>query len=221
MAKSGITFERITEGGDWAFAIDELLDKWNDGPPIIQGGLTVTGHSYWVILEYGSSPAESHPWPDDEDPMTDDETFILLPESIPPPNRHEDWYPIEARRATKLWFKGRNGKMRAALAVNHPGNHGRGFMRRVIHRIQKNIVKDLESIQPRTKVSREAGLPTRDDLVDGLNLYLLRLQDEIVAATPIGPPKRSGSGRGPDEAYLKSPEDKGHLAEAWGVDWAK
>jgi hypothetical protein len=189
---------------------DQILDTVNDliqdlGSSPIVGGLSITGHEYWVILEYGSSPAEPNPQPSE-----DDVVLLQLPDDIPAPKGHADWYPIQARYKKKLRFIDSYGKLRMQFAVHHPGIFGRGFLRRTIETVELQFQEVLDGLQ------RELGdeLPSRRDLVAIFNAYLRSLLTAVRAATPIETAIQRKLRQAPDDG-------EGHLRDSFSIDLAR
>lgn len=180
--------------------VNRIWKELTEGPPI-RGGLTVDGHSYWVVLEYGSSPkSRAKGWtPDDP---------IILPPGIPEQGKHhEKWYPIRARRRERLSFY-KDGKHRAPVMVFHPGNISRSFIRRIINKTERNLSKALESL------SKQDTLPSRKELVTLFNSHLMFMLEAVQNATPEGPDEKFSAPDDPDH-------QKGPLRDAWGVVLAR
>jgi hypothetical protein len=192
----------------WVAEIDRLIESYNDGDAIINGSLTVTGHSYWVILEYGSSPRTPN-----AGPKPGDVVQLKVPFNAPPFSKgHTQWYPIRPRKRKMLVWKEGNRIIRRRM-VTHPGNFSRGFIRRIVYKVQQSLLRTLVNIDRRTfsDWSRDDTLPDRDDLVELLNRHLLFILEGVRASTPVGPMDK----------YLTLAEDAGHLKDSWGIDLAK
>jgi hypothetical protein len=190
---------KIRKGG-WDEEIDRLIAQYDDGPPIIGGGLTVSGHSYWVILEYGSSPATSNPGPKPGDIVE-----LAIPFNAPQTSKnHHTWYPIRPRRRELLVFT-QDGRKRVARLVLHPGNTPRGFIRRIVNKVQQALYEEL------LRIDDDDTLPDRKDLVALVNKHLLYILDAVRQATPLGKPSK----------YIPMEDDIGHLRNAWGVELAR
>lgn len=199
---------------DFSDEINRVLSSFKDEDEddIIEGGLTVDGHSYWVVVEYGSSPQEVNPGP-----KPTDDVVLAIPAEIPKAKHHQLPYPImggkwSERRVKRLhkpkhWLKFKvDGKDRFAEVVWHPGVSGQGFIRRTVFKMQGKLLSALQA-EDETDT-----LPDREDLVDILNDYLIETLKAVRAATPVDPR--------PDK-YLVLGEDAGHLRDAFGVTLAK
>lgn len=190
--------------------LNDLVKTWIKTP--IEASLTVTGHDYWVVLEYGSAPAEEGP----REPQNGDDVdvIIAIPSFIPRPHTPTDhtvelhngttitskWYPIRARNKKSLHFIDRHGVERFDTVVYHPGIKARGFLRRAIRAWQYRVLVEFEALD------QELGddLPERRDLVTLINRNLRILLKDVQEATPVGDkhdPRR----------------DAEPLAAAWGI----
>jgi hypothetical protein len=173
--------------------LDRLIASFEKGPPIIQGSLVVTGHSYWVILEYGSSPATPDAGPGEDDPVG-----LQVPWNAPQMSKHHgEWYVIAPRRRKRLFFNGGFHKV-----VSHPGNTPRAFLRRIIWKWQEQLYRELQTV---------GYMLDRDELVQIVNVTLLTILAQVHDATPLGKPDK----------YIAMPDDVGHLRDAWSVDLAR
>lgn len=191
--------------------MDQLTAMLGEFKRPIQAGISVVGHDYWVVLEYGSAPAEQGT----REAVRNDQTIISLPSRIPSPSNvdhtHEamvggspiqsTWYPIRARYKKTLFFIDRHGRRRFDKIVYHPGIKGRGFLRRSVRAWKQRMLKDL---QQWAITSKQSGVtPTRRDFVTLVNYNLRILLDEVRAATPVGTAETSS--------------ESTHLRDAWFV----
>lgn len=190
---------------------EELLQGY-EGKTSIDGGLVITGHTYWVVLEYGSSPAEADPGPT----STDEFNIIALPareeiDDLPPGSaypeskHHTEWYPIRARHKKKLFFYDSYGVRRMQESVNHPGVHATGFIRRTV---QETFV-DLFAMLDELDEEFEDDLPDRRAVVRVFNDYLRLLLQAVRFATPIGTKDDPRPGH------------EGTLRDAWSIELAR
>jgi hypothetical protein len=200
---SAIGFDKLSE------YFEELLHGY-EGKTSISGGLTVTGHTYWVVLEYGSSPAEPDPGPKNEDEFniialpTREEIDDLAPGSAYPESKHHsEWYPITARHKKKLFFYDSYGERRFQTTVHHPGVHATGFLRRTV---QDSLV-DLFAILDELDAELGDDLPDRSQVVKAFNGYLALLLKAVRFATPVG--------------AKEDPREPGFLKDAWRVEYAR
>jgi hypothetical protein len=197
--KGRVFFTQVRKEG-WAEEIDRLIASYDEGDPIIAGGLTVTGHAYWVILEYGSSPKTPN-----AGPKPGDIVQLKVPFNAPQTSKnHARPYPIRPRKRKMLVFWD-HGVLVKRMLVRHPGNYSRGFLRKIIAKVQIALYKEL------VKLDKGDTLPDREELVALINQHLLFILEAVRAATPIGPTGK----------YLTIPDDKGHLRDAWGLELAK
>lgn len=191
--------------------MDQLTAIKKDLKQRITCGLSVVGHDYWVVLEYGSAPAEEGT----RQEVRNDQAVITIPSYIPGPSTEDHthevmvggtsiqskWYPITARLKKSLYFIDRNGNERMQKMVYHPGIKARGFLRRCIRAWKQRMIADLEQW---TISSKQGGgiIPTRRDLVSLLNFNLRILLAEVKEATPVG---------------IKPSVDGSHLRDAWFI----
>lgn len=192
-----VSFVELNSGG--LGEINDIINELERGKEI-HGGLTITGHTYWVVLEYGSSPAESDPQPKRTDPI-----LLNVPDDIQAPQHHSQWYPIRARYKKKLKFIDSNGRLRFQYAVRHPGIKGRGFIRRTIFAMEPLLGRALDELL------QDNIFPTRRELVAVVNAYLRSLCDAVIEATPV---------QETDEEGFDITEEEGHLKDAISVDLA-
>jgi hypothetical protein len=182
----------------------ELLQGY-EGKTEISGALTITGHTYWVILEYGSSPAERDPGPKANDTLIlalpeREEMDDLPPDSAYPASKHHvEWYPIRARHKKKLFFYDSYGERRMQESVNHPGVKATGFIRRAVQETFVDLFAMLDELD------EELGddLPERHQVVKAFNDYLSLLLQAVRFATPVG--------------AKDDPREPGFLKDAWGI----
>lgn len=184
----------------------ELLQGY-EGKTEITGGLTITGHTYWVVLEYGSSPAEPDPGPGPDDPIILElppasELPDLPPGSVYPESAHHaEWYPIVARHKRKLKFIDSYGIQRFTDAVHHPGVKAIGFIRRTIQQSLPDLFTMLDELDE----SLGDDIPDRKQVVQVFNDYLRLLLTAVRFATPVGAKEN----------------EEGFLKDAWGVQLAR
>lgn len=184
-------------------SINEAISAFGKGD-LIEGNLTVTGHDYWVVLEYGSSPAEPDPGPKPTDPIV-----LTVPPSVHQ-HHHVDPYPIAARRAKFLkFFWVKENKWVRTVGVKHPGIAARGFIRRTIATLEPQFIKQLDDLID--DILADGKFPTRRTFVAYMNSYLRVLLREIQEATPVGTD---------DEGFVRN-DDEGNLRNAWQVDLAE
>lgn len=202
--------------GDVMKHLNYLISSYTRAP--IEAALTITGHTYWVVLEYGSAPAQQG----SRRPSSGDPYVVAIPDWVPGPRNpstHEyvdkngrtqsgKWYPIKARYKRQLHFIDRSGRQRHQEMVHHPGIKARGFLRRAIRAWAMRVEHDLEYLQQQL----EDELPERKTLVKLINFQMRNLLQEIKDATPIG---EDADGERFDD------EDGSHLKDAWGIVPAK
>jgi hypothetical protein len=173
--------------------------------PIVRGGLTVQGHDYWVILEYGSSPRTSDPTPNKPGDIV-----LSIPEDIPSPKYHSSWYRIEPRRAKRLvYYDSRQGRVVVRKWVRHPGNLSRGFIRKTIAQVENLLWNALQELD-----NDEDTLPTRQEIRQVINGHLRLLLLAIREATPV-------QDRLDRDGFINDDDTTPHLKDAWGIELAK
>jgi hypothetical protein len=172
---------------------------------LIRGGLTVQGHDYWVILEYGSSPRTSDPTPNKPGQIVLD-----IPDDLPSPKYHSQWYHIYPRRAKRLvYYDSRQGKVVVRKWVRHPGNLARGFIRKTIAQVEASCLRALQELD-----NDEDTLPTRQEIRQILNIHLRLLLISVREATPV-------QDRLDRDGFINDDDTTPHLKDAWGVELAK
>lgn len=207
------TTTKFTQVGMWSEVQARLQDLGLNKP--IEGGLTITGHNYWVIVEYGASPASVNAGPQDSDPV-----LLTLPDTVPESKGWQDRYPIVPRNKKMLRFFWK-GRWRRTFVIHHPGSLGRGFLRKYIGNVIKSLSEGFESIFDNTSGASDEEhdtIPGRAELVEIVNWHLLMLLDAVKAATPVANAVDGDGNLVLDKR--RTGDDTGHLAEAWGVDLA-
>lgn len=185
--------------------LNEIVSEWMRDPSNFEGGLTVTGHRYWVILEYGSSPRESDPAPNE----SRDAVLLKLPRGIPASKRHAEWYPIRARRKAWIRYLAKDGQSWVQKAVvYHPGISARGFLRRTIAEMDQNLQRRINEQLKRTLNIGDI-VPRRRDLTTVFNRYLKDLLQAVKDATPVAEADAEG--------FLYDDGDGTHLRDAWQI----
>lgn len=190
--------------------IVDVLGSFRGGASkkLVSGAITITGHSYWVVLEYGSSPETPNPGPKKGDPI-----LLSLPKNLPRPKNHRQWYRIAKKNRNvvrahtmrpMLRFKGADGGWVSAAVVWHPGIAPRGFIRKALLKTQKQFLAGLRKLA-------EAGFMDRIKAVDLMNDYMRGALRAIQASIPLGDPKK----------YLVLASDEGHLRDAFNVVLAR
>lgn len=196
----------------WMPEIDRLLkslSEVDDEGMVVLGGLTITGHDYWVILEYGSSPKTRNPLSHSQ---RGDIVKINIP-NVPRSKNHRSWYEIKPKRgrgkgARLVYWH--NGKLQVRKKVHHPGIAARGFIRRALADMQGRLYKDLIAFD------EDDTLPDRDDLRMLINKHLMNLLETIRESTPVGAALDSEGFELDDED-----DDSAHLKNAWGVNLSR
>jgi hypothetical protein len=196
---------RVTRAG-WHEEIERLLTSFlEDDNPLIMGGLTIdSGHDYWVILEYGASPASVL----SPEPAELDAVILRVPSDIPKPKRHRRWYKILPKRAKRLVFM-KDGRLQVRKQVRHPGSIiARGFIRRLIAKTQAKLYKELLALD------KDDTLPDRSDLRRLVNGHLVLMLKQLKAATPVQDVLDA-------DGFIDDDASSSHLSNAWGVDLAQ
>lgn len=192
MNEASVTFPLLSSS--LTDSISEMIAAIGEAP--IEGQLTVDGHAYWVILEYGSSPASNDPGPSADD---------LVPLNAPPEaaggsKQHASPYLITAKDAKVLRFF-KEGEPQFTLSVKHPGNIPRMHIRQIIQKYEEKLQTALEQ---RLFDDSDDELPTRKELVDLFDTFFKAIYDDVVADTPVGTGVQSLQ------------HELGHLQNAWG-----
>lgn len=203
----------LIQVGMFANVADAFFDL-GEGEPI-EGGLTITGHNYWVIVEYGSSPRTPNAGPASDDPI-----ILALPPGIPDSKGWAERYPIEPRVKLMLRFFWK-GHWRRTFLVHHPGVLGRGFLRKYIANVVASLTKELATIFDAGEGRGEDDtIPSRKELVELVNFHLKSLLDAVVEATPISANGVDDDGNLRSDAEREE-RDGTHLRDAWGITRAK
>jgi hypothetical protein len=195
---------RVQRGG-WHEEIDRLVKSLgykDENGLVTMGSLTITGHDYWVILEYGSSPRTRNP-------LTHSQRGTLVKINIPDVPRsknHRSWYPIRPKRRGGRLVYWHRGKLQVRKIVHHPGIAARGFLRRALEDVQNSLYKDL------VRLANEDTLPDREELRALLNGHLLDLLVSVRESSPVQAAIDAGGFELDDED-----DDGSHLKDAWGV----
>lgn len=197
MATGELDF-RLQDAG-WLDQINDTIADLGQRP--IEGGLTVDGHDYWVILEYGSSPASPTPGPTPGDVVP-----LNPPADVPPSKEWGEPYPITPRERKFLKFF-HDGQQFFSLGVKHPGNVPRMHIRQIIDRYEEKFQQYLEGIFD----SHDDTLPERRELVAAFNGFLRAIRTDVKADTPVG--------EFDNEGFERDNHD-GHLRDAWGLQLA-
>jgi hypothetical protein len=202
--QGAIIFLPVSRANMWPAEVKRKLREFAGHTKAISGSLTVTGHSYWIILEYGSSPRVQDPGPGFGDAIV-----LNPPINAPQASKgHISPYPIAARRKKSLRFIASDGSVQFRKVVYHPGIAGRGFIRRAIQNASDRMVEILEELEP-------DDIPDRQALVDLVNVSLIAVLQEVRANTPIGSADKYAN----VEPALS--DDAGHLRDAWGIEPAE
>lgn len=192
MIESEVTFPLLSS--DLQDSIAAMIATIGEKP--IEGQLTVDGHDYWVILEYGSSPASQQPGPSPDD---------IVPLNAPPAaaggsKHHSENYIIAPKDAKILRFF-KDGDPQFSMRVAHPGNIPRMHIRQIIQKYEEKLQTVLEDMLFSDDTD---DLPTRGELVDLFDTFFKAIYDDVVADTPVGTGVQSLQ------------HELGHLQNAWG-----
>lgn len=208
-----VSASRVRGKDSWDKELDRVIADLQTGDDdeyggstraLIKGGLTVTGHDYWVILEYGSSPRTKNAGPKRGDIQ------LVLPDDIPSPKRHTKWYPIKPKRrgGRLVYFDRKEGRIVVRKKVYHPGNLARGFIRSTIAQFERACLQALAQLD-----GDEDTLPTRQEIREVINLYLRLLLKAIREATPVQDSLDA-------DGFINEDGDGSHLRDAWGIQLA-
>lgn len=211
---------KVLVSGSWTPGLRQLITGLEGGRPLVMGSLTVTaGHDYWVILEYGSSPATPN-----AGPSPDDAIQLQMPVGIPAGKGHTTPYEIAPRNGSdggaRLRFIDAKGRARRERYVYHPGVRavlGRGFIRIAVAKIEIGMQRELTALTRAHSwagrqgaggfEAKETNRFTRNFLAQIVNAYLQILLENVQKATPIYD--------GPNH------KDQSHLRDAWGIQEAE
>lgn len=191
----------VTNLGGVRDVIDYMNNLAMDLRKPLRGALVIMGHPYWVILEYGSSPAEPDPGP-----SVGDDIVITLPDDLPNSKHHTAWYPIRPRDSSGwLVFTDRQFKQRFEKEVFHPGVRGRGFIRQALQEFYYSLGESLERLEVHIEqdLGRGDDTPFRYEVKMVFNRELNKLVNNVIATCP--------------EDEFGDKEDGTHLSDAIGI----